>query len=1132
MNLAYLCLQAAHTPIFQRRDPFRLVRGMMPNGSLSSKHDSNSLGGLGPNAVRVPRYYQGKYTQLESSRKFNRIRMKEGKKEVQGVVEGEGGSPGDGVWWRKTNASTQGGGGRSSSSSLSSPDVIELNGADALSEEGETLDELILRKTAHHNKATRGRPHSLEAWMDFAAFQLEVATFLGGKRGVGMLGAQEKRVDILQQALRFLPGNERLLSALLEASGDLMDAETLCGRWQNTLDQRRGSSLLWNQYISYRKSLFPLFKTGRMQVIYSDALHDLSVELGKRRKANINHSEIQEREERLVDIALDLVKFEIEAGFVERAIARIQATIEFHCFNPNLIKKGQLQPPPVGAQLRQFELFFESGHPMVGERGSKGWADWFDRSNKDLLMARSTFGSSGEEAEVKETEAGSWTGWEEVKIKVMPSETKSVMDEPAPFAAQERAEDEEGVEAVSDNEENEINPSDDGMVDGEKEVSDDDEALLARLGVKLDEDLEAMQRRGVEPRVFKRWLKMERDGERASWLPTRVKHDPSEEDPSEEDSVDRESFVMIDAVRESVFPLSSPGAKERLILSLLGLLGAPLMGLDGRLGDLTSAPPHGSWASSSVSSLATLGSEARTSIIGSHSTSADESLKRIFDGPREGGRSVWYLDDPSGERREFLSRLMSLVISHGSFTDHPHLSMALLLVNSSDVERLSGNGPETSEDQTRNLKTALAGTRGKECVKAMLEGNRENLSLGIAWGIVQAQCGKPSQARSILDRSLSGATAVLTVEKRSLEFRLSIATIALQYAEADLMMGEKGHTAESVARSRALHIIQWLLSCYIPWCCGDLEQLLSQPFQPVNASNQISDGDSEEKARGARGGFGLAMGSWVSEALEEKRDESLPAAAAVICAAMYHEVILGSADDSGIKSALALFRNTMGSSPTNDSKHKEASREWLHIRLCRLLVNDQKGRCSISPAEAREHIINGLRLFPRSPDLIELLEESDTMAHANIRLRSTLYLAFEADPNPLLLASAIRSEARRLGSGRSQSSIPSLVFGALERLFEKAAAAPQLASSPITWIWFIRLYVALGKMESARKVLLRAIRECPWSKDLVWMEGLGLLHESISPKEMADLLNVASEKGVRVRVDVAEAMLAEISETL
>ena len=61
-----------------------------------------------------------------------------------------------------------------------------------------------------------------------------------------------------------------------------------------------------------------------LQYIYADALHDLAVERVKRQRAGAPPSELRGLEAALVTISLDLIRFELEAGQTERAIARVQ----------------------------------------------------------------------------------------------------------------------------------------------------------------------------------------------------------------------------------------------------------------------------------------------------------------------------------------------------------------------------------------------------------------------------------------------------------------------------------------------------------------------------------------------------------------------------------------------------------------------------------------------------------------------------------------------------------------------------------------------------------------------------------------------------------------------------------------
>ncbi len=67
--------------------------------------------------------------------------------------------------------------------------------------------------------------------------------------------------------------------------------------------------------------------------------------------------------------------------------------------------------------------------------------------------------------------------------------------------------------------------------------------------------------------------------------------------------------------------------------------------------------------------------------------------------------------------------------------------------------------------------------------------------------------------------------------------------------------------------------------------------------------------------------------------------------------------------------------------------------------------------------------------------------------------------------------------------------------------------------------------------DASRRVYLRAINVCPWSKAL-WVHGWRVLADTMSPKEKAELMEIATSKGVRLRTDVYEVLLSTLEGTL
>ena len=63
-------------------------------------------------------------------------------------------------------------------------------------------------------------------------------------------------------------------------------------------------------------------------------------------------------------------------------------------------------------------------------------------------------------------------------------------------------------------------------------------------------------------------------------------------------------------------------------------------------------------------------------------------------------------------------------------------------------------------------------------------------------------------------------------------------------------------------------------------------------------------------------------------------------------------------------------------------------------------------------------------------------------------------------------------------------------------------------------------------VDTPNEGFFRAVNACPWSKAL-WLDGLRALHGVLPPGEMGELLEVMTEKGLRLRTDIFEALLED-----
>ncbi|CAM9255005.1 unnamed protein product [Phaeothamnion confervicola] len=85
----------------------------------------------------------------------------------------------------------------------------------------------------------------------------------------------------------------------------------------------------------------------------------------------------------------------------------------------------------------------------------------------------------------------------------------------------------------------------------------------------------------------------------------------------------------------------------------------------------------------------------------------------------------------------------------------------------------------------------------------------------------------------------------------------------------------------------------------------------------------------------------------------------------------------------------------------------------------------------------------------------------------------------------------------------------------VRRALERAAAHPRGRYCPLLWRCYLQSEVGRGCFARAKRVYMRAIHACPWSKRL-WLDAcrMAVLRRTFGVAEAADLMEVLLEKGV------------------
>lgn len=250
----------------------------------------------------------------------------------------------------------------------------------------------------------------------------------------------------------------------------------------------------------------------------------------------------------------------------------------------------------------------------------------------------------------------------------------------------------------------------------------------------------------------------------------------------------------------------------------------------------------------------------------------------------------------------------------------------------------------------------------------------------------------------------------------------------------------------------------------------------------------------------------------------------------LVAAAAAFELVLGRLRGSlaaGVKAALAIYDQVLAALLPAQVEGQRAQHsaagpadvqlELLSWQRC-VLAADAARRAvpAAPPAAAREALLRALRVFPGSPPLLQLLVAHEMAGHTLTQLRRELHGQLELAPSPQVLLAMLAVE---IGTRSPSATVAATL--------ERAVSHPSGRACPLLWRCFLRFEAHRGRHAAVRRLFLRAIGACPWSK-AVWCDGLALLNGTVPPKELSEYMEVMKDKELVMRTDVFEVALVQL----
>ncbi|XP_020572786.1 protein NRDE2 homolog isoform X2 [Phalaenopsis equestris] len=488
--------------------------------SVSSMDIDHDLDVLDTKLKGGGRYYSVKFTTLERHKGFKHVKI---------AVKKSSLIPGEYIPLVELRTSTENG-------------RNELNADVELEESWE--DEL-LRRTRELNKMSRDFPHDEKVWLAFAEFQDKVANTQPQKSA--RLQTLEKKISILEKAVELNPDNEELLLCLLKSYQQRETTDSLMEKWEKVIVRHFDSVMLWKEFLFVRHGEYSKFKVSDVRKTYGHAIQALSSACNnlcrqdyKGYNLKSNRSSLVPLELGLVDIFINLCRFEWQTGHRELATGLFQAEIEYSLFCPSLLLSSH-------SKQKLFEHFWNSNGARFGEDGALGWSTWLEKEEETKKEAIS-------EEMVEESEGG-WSGWSD-----------AFSNEPA--AKKEISEEHLDVDNTEDNPDNEFIP-----------LSDDVETLLKKLGIDVDADPHTEIK---DTMTWKKWSQEELSRDSVQWMPIRENSGNCgsftsaylEYDMDRNEQLSR--VILFEDVNQYLFSLCSNEARYSLVSQFVEFFGAKI----------------------------------------------------------------------------------------------------------------------------------------------------------------------------------------------------------------------------------------------------------------------------------------------------------------------------------------------------------------------------------------------------------------------------------------------------------------------------------------------------------------------------------------------------------------------------
>ncbi|KAK6524879.1 hypothetical protein TWF281_011780 [Arthrobotrys megalospora] len=200
-------------------------------------------------------------------------------------------------------------------------------------------------------------------------------------------------------------------------------------------------------------------------------------------------------------------------------------------------------------------------------------------------------------------------------------------------------------------------------------------------------------------------------------------------------------------------------------------------------------------------------------------------------------------------------------------------------------------------------------------------------------------------------------------------------------------------------------------------------------------------------------------------------------------------------------------------------ENSKANIEEAYMSKARVFFRYALTARAYKAATFRVFLETAINKFPDNTSFLSLFVWNESRSKIEYRIRTMLVPntgSGEGTPSVVRWVFSVWAEMQMSAGGNVNVS-------AIRNLFEKAVESERTKSSIQIWILYLQFELRQSQPGRAKDVFFRAIRACPWSKDII-LSGFRLLRSVFDFGEMRKVYGVMQEKELRVHVDIEELL--------